>query len=175
MKQAGAILIQTLIFLTVLAILSITMIELTQSELITSRTHQQQYDSFTEAQNAALEAERWLSTLSIEPQPSAQCLAPPCIHSLLGLRNFHDFDQWKLLAINRGNAEQPRYFLVELLSRHYDLKKSITTDFYQITAISWLTQDKTLSIIQRVVSKRFDEHGKALNQEVQRHSWRLVR
>jgi Tfp pilus assembly protein PilX len=175
MKQTGAILIQTLVFVLIIAISSITMVELTKSELQSTRAYIDQDIIFDKTQEALQVGEKWIATFTKIPASQTQCVQIPCVYTLSSTRNFHDKNQWQRLAKNLGDMEQPSYFIVELLEQDINQAKKITTEYYQITAISWSEQNHSRRIMQSVVSKKYGENDNALSNSVEKHSWRLVR
>ncbi len=175
MKQSGTILLQTLVFIILLAITSITMVNLTHSEIQTTRAYQQQLDTFTQAQNALSEAETWLAALPKRQSIQHDCSNLPCIKYLSTTHDWYNPAYWQKQSTNNGSEQQPRFYIIELLDSDINTESLITTEYYQITASSWSLHNQSRRIVQRVVSKQFDKYNNALTTTAQRHSWRLIR
>lgn len=174
MKNTGAILIQTIAFIAILAIISIAMVSMLREDIKLTHKHNIKQQIFTNNFNALLQGEIQLNTFKRLPNISTKCNVSTCINDFNTQHNWHDINFWKQHAINLTDDKQPSYFYIQLLSRLIDLNTLVTTDYYQITAIGFDAHSQIKVITQRVVSKKYDEHGNTIKLQTQRHSWHIV-
>ncbi len=168
--NSGLILLQTLIFISLLALISFFALENIHIELNTVRLHREQINTFNQAQQTLETAEVWLINLAQKPLIQTHCKTQPCIEDFSNTRDWHNLEYWKKHSINLGSFKEPRFYIIELLATQTSTN---ITEYYQITALSRSTEQHSERIIQAVLSKNFNAEGISLSSKLE--SWRLLR
>lgn len=169
-KNSGFIILQTLIFINLLALISFFALENLHTELHTTRLYRNQISIFNEAQKTLETAEFWLFSLKQKPIIQTQCHSQQCIEAFSNARDWNNLDYWKQHSINLGTVKNPNFYIIELLATQKDTN---ITEYYQITALSRSTAQHSEQIIQAVLSKNFNAEGTSLSSRLE--SWRLLR
>lgn len=173
MKQDGMILIQVLLGITLLMLISSAAFEMLHLSVKQTQAYRQQNAVFTAAEQTLATAITTVAQLTQEPNAATACNGDLCIYPLQPARNFFDLAMWQQAAPNSGNADLQQYTLIEWLEHDPQLNKT-TVDYFQITVMSYNAQNHARRMLQVVVSKVFDENGKAIIQEAFVQSWRVL-
>lgn len=172
-QQSGMILIQVLLGVTLLMLISSAAFEILHLSVTQTQAYRQQNVVFAAAEQTLATAITAVAQLTQEPNGASICNDNVCIYPLQPTRNFFDLAMWQQAVPNQGTAELPQYVVIEWLE-HDPQPNKTSMDYFQITAMSYNVQNHARRILQVVVSKVFDENGKAINQEAFVQSWRVL-
>lgn len=167
-KQKGATLAVTLIMLFLVTLLGVATIQVTSMQEKMSSNLQDKELSFNAAESALAAGETWLMNLTTRPPAITTCSSFPCVQpNYQNLIITAQTESWwaansAVFNVALANiATPPRYF-IERLQFVPDSPvigdssiKSTGVYYYQITARGTGSSDKSVTILQSSIGKRF--------------------
>lgn len=168
-RQAGVVLVISLVFLTLLTMIGVSAIKTTSLQGSMAKNTLEQNMSFQTAESALREGERWLGDLLVLP---VVCVAPPCLiyeKNMNGEYTALDHTWWMTngeeYGVNGVNEfdkvlNDPRYVV-----EHQDfLRDSLTSgqvapsgmEAYRVIARGTGGEDETQTILESTFTRRFN-------------------
>ncbi len=153
-KQAGNILLLTLITASLILLMTAVIIEITIINLKTQQAQQQAFMALQQAETVIQDIKKSLDLLTIPPPTALTCHIPFCIHQLNTANNFFSqpLSWWQMNALPIINANNIRaYYYIE----EYSSEQKNTLVYYRVTVLGFDNDQTAKQIIQVMLVKHF--------------------